>query len=38
MYPDNGSSVDELIRKADIALYDVKNNVKGTWKFYTEPV
>ena len=38
MYPDNGSSADELIRKADIALYKVKNNIKGTWKFYNEPV
>ena len=36
MYPDNGNSADELIRKADIALYDVKNNVKGKWKFYSE--
>ena len=37
MYPDNGSSADELIRKADIALYDVKNKIKGKWNFYSEP-
>ena len=36
IYPDDGSSSDELIRKADIALYDVKNDVKGKWKFYSE--
>ncbi len=36
IYPDNGSSADELIRKADIALYNVKNREKGNWEFYSE--
>ena len=34
LYPDNGSNSEELIRKADIALYSVKNSIKGNWKFF----
>ncbi len=38
IYPENGNTADELIRKADIALYDVKNSSKGFWKFYRNKV
>jgi diguanylate cyclase (GGDEF)-like protein/PAS domain S-box-containing protein len=34
MYPDNGVDVDMLVKKADMALYDVKKHRKGTYSFY----
>jgi diguanylate cyclase (GGDEF)-like protein/PAS domain S-box-containing protein len=38
MYPGNGTDVDVLVKKADIALYDIKHkqNRKETYAFYYE--
>ena len=38
IYPFDGDSPDELIRKADIALYSVKNSFKGYWQFYNRDI
>lgn len=35
IYPNDGDTPEELIRKADIALYSVKNTTKGYWQFYS---
>lgn len=34
MYPDFASNTDELISRADIAMYDAKNNGKNIFRFY----
>lgn len=34
MYPDDGNTSDELLRKADMAMYHAKNNNKNMLKFY----
>ena len=34
LYPENGSTVEELLKNADAALYDAKRQGKGCWKFY----
>lgn len=34
VYPDDGTSLEELINKADKAMYEVKNNGKGASKIY----
>ncbi len=33
IYPDDGETYDELMSMADEAMYKVKNNIKGTYKF-----
>lgn len=35
-YPDNGTSYNEIMRKADIAMYQAKNLGKGTLSFFDE--
>ncbi len=35
LYPDDGRTSDELLRKADTAMYYAKNNNKNMMKFYT---
>lgn len=35
-YPKHGSSIEELIAKADLALYEAKRNGKNTWSCYEE--
>lgn len=35
LYPQDGSVPDELIKRADIAMYEVKQSGKGTYRFYT---
>ncbi|MCS6811784.1 MAG: EAL domain-containing protein [Tepidimonas sp.] len=34
MYPDDGTTLDELIQCADTAMYQVKDRGKGHWRFY----
>ena len=36
MYPFNGNTSQELLRKADIAMYSAKNSGKNTYRFYSE--
>ncbi len=36
IYPDNGHTTEELLRKADLAMYKSKNSGKNTYNFYTE--
>ncbi len=33
VYPNDGLSIEELFRHADIAMYDAKNNGKNTYRF-----
>lgn len=35
LYPDDGSGMDELIRKADMAMYQVKQQGKNNYAFYS---
>jgi len=35
LYPDNGSTHEELIKNADIAMYSVKNRGKKNYRFFT---
>lgn len=35
MYPDDGEDLDTLLRKADVAMYRVKRENRGDFRFYT---
>jgi diguanylate cyclase (GGDEF)-like protein/PAS domain S-box-containing protein len=35
LYPDDGTSVTDLIKHADVALYQAKEEARGTYRFYT---
>ncbi|MDI1353256.1 MAG: EAL domain-containing protein [bacterium] len=36
IFPDDGHTTEELLRKADLAMYKSKNTGKNTYQFYTE--
>ncbi len=36
LYPEHGDSVEELLKKADTAMYDVKRNGKNGYCFYSD--
>lgn len=36
IYPTDGKTAQELLRKADIAMYSAKNSGKNTFRFYSE--
>jgi len=36
LYPEHGDSVEDLLKKADTAMYDVKRNGKNGYCFYSE--
>ncbi len=36
IYPLDGETTEELLKKADIAMYNAKNSGKNTYRFYTE--
>lgn len=36
IFPGDGNTTEELLRKADLALYKAKNSGKNTYQFYTE--
>jgi len=36
VYPQHGTDVDTLVRKADIAMYSVKENGRNGWRMYDE--
>jgi diguanylate cyclase (GGDEF)-like protein/PAS domain S-box-containing protein len=38
VYPDDGDTLDDLIRHADIAMYQVKVNSKNGYGFYNSPM
>lgn len=37
MWPDHGSSTEELLQRADIAMYEVKRSGKGDWRVAITP-
>jgi len=38
VYPDDGHSSTELIKKADMAMYEAKNNGKSKYNFYSKDI
>jgi diguanylate cyclase (GGDEF)-like protein len=36
IYPEDGTTTEELLRKADLAMYKSKNSGKNTYQFYTD--
>jgi len=36
VFPDHGTSWQQVYKSADIALYDVKRQCRGVWKWYGE--
>jgi diguanylate cyclase (GGDEF)-like protein len=38
IYPSNGDSAEDLLKHADAAMYEAKNNGKNTYKFYSKEV
>jgi len=34
-YPQDGASAEQLLKSADTAMYDAKNNGRNTWRFYS---
>ena len=38
IFPCDGENLEELTRTADLAMYEVKNSGKGTYKFYRKDI
>ena len=38
LYPEDGSSVEELIKHADLAMYQAKSTGKGNYQFFSKPL
>lgn len=38
LYPENGTSIQELLKHADVALYQVKSQGKGHYQFFSEEI
>jgi diguanylate cyclase (GGDEF)-like protein len=36
MFPDDGNTANELLRRADMAMYNAKESGKGCWRFFAE--
>ncbi len=36
MYPEHADNVDDLIKGADMAMYEIKHQLKGTWRFFND--
>lgn len=34
IYPEDGQAIEDLMRKADLTMYEVKNKNKGCFKFF----
>lgn len=38
LFPDHGADVDTLTRHADIAMFDVKQNGRGSWRIFSDDI